>query len=81
MRLQVYDLTLAAALAAQDCGPRRLMVTGEWLWLLGEFAATYGIRDSYTSLAHLLWIVRWVSFTLKSSTQHPTKFRVAMHTS
>lgn len=60
--VQVYDLTLAAALATQRCGPKRLTVTGEWLWLLDEFAATYGIRDTYTSLAHLLWVVRWDIF-------------------
>jgi hypothetical protein len=56
--MQVYDLSLGAALAAQDCGPRNLTVTGEWLWLLNEFAATYGIRETYTILAHLLWVVR-----------------------
>ncbi|EIE27268.1 hypothetical protein COCSUDRAFT_55287 [Coccomyxa subellipsoidea C-169] len=52
---EVYDLSLHAALVVQGCGPRRLEVKGEWEWLLDEFAATYGIRSSYTTLAHLLW--------------------------
>ncbi|KAK9806759.1 hypothetical protein WJX72_001747 [[Myrmecia] bisecta] len=55
---QVYDITLDAALRAQDCGPRRLAVTGEWKWLLAEFANVYGIRDSYAVLAHLRWMVK-----------------------
>ena len=56
--MQVYDLSLDAALVAQHCGPRRLTVKGEWAWLLEAFAGSYGIRDSYTTLAHLRWAVR-----------------------
>ncbi|CAL8462927.1 g2461 [Coccomyxa elongata] len=55
---EVYNLSLHAALEAQGCGPRQLEVKGEWAWLLEEFAATYGIRSSYTVLAHLLWAIR-----------------------
>ncbi len=57
--VQVYNLSLHAALEAQGCGPRQLEVKGEWAWLLEEFAATYGIRSSYTVLAHLLWAIRY----------------------
>jgi len=55
---QVYDLMLEAALEAQQCGPKRLQVTGAWQWLLTEFGETYGIRDTYARLAHLRWVVR-----------------------
>ena len=44
---------LEAALEAQQCGPKRLQVTGAWQWLLTEFGETYGIRDTYARLAHL----------------------------
>ena len=54
----VYDAVFAAALTAQKCGPRRLSVTGHWAWLLRAFAASYGVRPTYTSLAHAAWIVR-----------------------
>ena len=54
---QVYDVALAAALRAQGCGPRRLAVTGEWAWLLGCLAASYGVRPSYAALAHAKWAV------------------------
>jgi hypothetical protein len=57
--MQVYDLTLEAALRAQSCGSRQLLVTGEWSWLLSEFAVTYGIRESYASLSHLRWVLRY----------------------
>ena len=36
--LQVYDVALAAALLAQNCGPRNLAVTKEWKWLNDDFA-------------------------------------------
>lgn len=36
--LQVYDVVLDAALHTQKCGPRNLLVTGEWEWLLNGFA-------------------------------------------
>lgn len=55
---QVYDLTLEAALRAQGCGPRSLVVVDDWAWLLGAFAGTYGIRPTYATLAHLRWVVR-----------------------
>lgn len=57
--VQVYDLSLHAALQTQGCGPRQLEVKGEWAWILDEFAATYGIRSTYTTLAHLLWAIRY----------------------
>ncbi len=69
--MQVYDLTLDAALAAQHCGPRRLTVSGDWAWLLGEFAGTYGIRETYATLAHLRWAVRCAFFT------HPARCQKA----
>lgn len=56
--MQVYDLSLDAALRAQGCGPRQLTVEGEWAWLLGAFSGTYGVRPTYTTLAHLRWVVR-----------------------
>ncbi|KAK9868824.1 hypothetical protein WJX84_006782 [Apatococcus fuscideae] len=55
---QVYDVALDAALHAQACDARNLAVTGEWEWLLRDFAAMYGIRETYTVLAHLRWVVR-----------------------
>lgn len=55
---QIYDLMLEAALEAQQCGPKRLQLTGAWQWLLTEFGETYGIRDTYAKLAHLRWVVR-----------------------
>ena len=36
--LQVYDVVLDAALHTQKCGPRKLLVTGAWEWLLHGFA-------------------------------------------
>ena len=36
--VQVYDVVLDAALQTQKCGPRKLLVTGEWEWLLNGFA-------------------------------------------
>ena len=54
----VYDAVFAAALSAQKCGPRRLTVTGHWAWLLRAFAQSYGVRPTYTSLAHAAWIVQ-----------------------
>lgn len=56
--LQVYDELLAAALQSQGCGPRNLELFGPWKWLLGEFAAAYGVRHHYTSLSYLKWVVR-----------------------
>ncbi len=58
MAMQVYDVALDAALHAQACDARNLAVTGEWEWLLRDFAAMYGIRETYTVLAHLRWVVR-----------------------
>lgn len=55
---QVYDITFEAALRAQSCGPNQLVVTGEWHWLLSRFADAYGIREFYTNLSHLRWILR-----------------------
>ena len=57
---QVYDLAMEAALRAQSCGPRNLPIKGEWQWLLNQFATTYGIRDSYTTLTYLRWILMCV---------------------
>ena len=57
MPLQVYDLAMEAALRGQNCGPRNLPIKGEWQWLLDHFAATYGIRESYTKLTYLRWIL------------------------
>ena len=36
--LQVYDVVLDAALQTQKCGPRNLLVSGDWEWLLNAFA-------------------------------------------
>ena len=58
--MQVYDVALDAALQAQGCNSRNLAVTGDWEWLLQEFASMYGIRQTYTVLAHLRWVVRCV---------------------
>ncbi|DBB16594.1 TPA: hypothetical protein ACH3X3_014851 [Trebouxia sp. C0006] len=55
---QVYDVVLDAALRAQKCGPRQLQVQDEWEWLLSEFASFYGIRQTYTVLAHLRWAIK-----------------------
>ena len=56
--MQVYDITLSAALRLQKCGPQKLSVEGEWKWLLGMFATTYGICHSYTTLAPLRWVMK-----------------------
>lgn len=61
---QVYDLTLMAAIRALGCGPRKLPITGEWRWLLAQFASTYGIRNSYAVLTHLRWVMRCVGAPL-----------------
>lgn len=68
--IQVYDITLLAALKLQKCGPSKLVVEGEWKWLLGMFAATYGVCQSYTTLAHLRWVVRYATGSLQSITSH-----------
>ena len=54
----MYDITLMAAIKALQCGPHNLSITGEWLWLLAEFASTYGIRNSYAVLTHMRWVMR-----------------------
>ncbi len=59
----MYDITLEAALRAQSCGPNQLVVTGEWHWLLSQYANTYGIRDFYARLSHLRWILRYGAMT------------------
>jgi len=64
--MQVYDITLGAALKLQKCGPQKLCVEGEWKWLLGMFATTYGVCQSYTSLAHVRWIMRWVGSAIST---------------
>lgn len=56
--VQVYDISLAAALREQKCGPNKLLVEGDWKWLLESFAKTYGICKSYTVLAHLRWVMK-----------------------
>lgn len=57
--MQVYDLTMMAAINALECGPRKLSITGKWKWLLAEFASTYGIRASYAVLSHMRWVMRY----------------------
>ena len=71
LHAQVYDLSLDAALRAQACGPRQLTVEGEWAWLLGAFAGTYGVRPSYAGLAHLRWVVRCAPRMLSGSSGSP----------
>ena len=61
--LQVYDISLSAALREQKCGPSKLLVDGNWKWLLEAFAKSYGICKSYTCLAHLRWVMRWAETT------------------
>lgn len=78
--VQVYDVALDAALQAQGCNSRNLAVTGDWEWLLQEFASMYGIRQTYTVLAHLRWVVRCVKRTLLVShclDQYPSSIRLA----
>ena len=57
-QVQVYDITMMAAIKAQQCGPAKLSITGEWQWLLAQFASAYGIRQSYAVLTHLRWVMR-----------------------
>ncbi|KAL3142941.1 hypothetical protein ABBQ38_003227 [Trebouxia sp. C0009 RCD-2024] len=61
---QVYDVVLDAALQTQKCGPRNLLVTGDWEWLLNAFADFYGIRHTYTVLAHLRWAIKQENATV-----------------
>jgi hypothetical protein len=49
----VYDYTLKAALASEQCGARRLQLTGPWRWLLFKFADMFGVRPWYSMLVHL----------------------------
>ena len=60
LHLQVYDLTMMAAINALECGPRKLSIVGEWKWLLAEFASAYGIRSSYAVLTHMRWVMRYM---------------------
>ena len=53
----MYDELLAGALRALARGPRNLSVEDPWAWLLGEFAAQYGVRQQYASLSYLKWVV------------------------
>lgn len=50
---------MMAAIRAQQCGPRKLSIAGEWEWLLAMFANTYGIRNSYAALTQLRWVMRY----------------------
>ena len=68
--MQVYDITLGAALKMQKCGPMKLSVEAEWKWLLEKFASTYGVRLSYATLAHLRWVIRYYSSSLSVSSAH-----------
>ena len=42
-----------AGRAACRCGEKRLEVTGEWAWLLNEYANQYGVKAVYALMAHL----------------------------
>ena len=65
-------MALDAALQAQGCDSRNLAVTGDWEWLLQEFATLYGIRQTYAVLAHLRWVVRcvWLECLQATSSIH-----------
>jgi len=56
--MQAYDCCLAAAIRAQQRSRGHLPITGNWAWLLNAFAVTYGVRNTYASLAYLGWVVR-----------------------
>lgn len=55
---QAYDFLLDAALRAQCCGEMKLEVTGEWTWLLNQFAGQYAVRTNYALMSHLRWVLR-----------------------
>ncbi|CAG9463051.1 unnamed protein product [Pedinophyceae sp. YPF-701] len=55
---QAYDMALMAALAAQGCGARKLVLEGPWQWLLKELARVYGVREAYTALTYLKWALQ-----------------------
>jgi hypothetical protein len=75
--MQVYDITLDAALRAQSCGPNQLMVTGEWHWLLSQYANAYGIREFYARLSHLRWILRYGALTRKGDCEILPEFTLS----
>ena len=59
--LQAYDCVLGAAIHFEGRGRRKLLIESDWAWLLSEFAATYGVRRTYASLAYLGWVVRYTA--------------------
>lgn len=69
--VQVYDELLNAALKATGCGPKRLVVEGPWLWLLGEFRMAYGVRDHYARLRWVLGLRLWAGDGLWGSALVP----------
>ncbi|KAL3146191.1 hypothetical protein ABBQ32_002897 [Trebouxia sp. C0010 RCD-2024] len=55
---EAYDCLLAAAIHAEGRGCRKLVIKGDWKWLLAQFASTCGVRSTYAALAYLAWVVR-----------------------
>ena len=54
---RLYDILLRVALRDLGFGPRRLLVSGKWKWLVAEFAAVHGVSAAHQRLAlmyHLL---------------------------
>ncbi|KAK6940229.1 hypothetical protein RJ641_029760, partial [Dillenia turbinata] len=52
-----YDLVLEVAMKVQNFQQRNLLLHGQWKWLLTEFAAYYGVSDTYTKLRYLSYVM------------------------
>ncbi|KAL8160420.1 hypothetical protein V2J09_001957 [Rumex salicifolius] len=52
-----YDVVLETAMKVQGFQPRHLVIDGHWKWLVDEFAAFYGVSDSYTKLRYLSYVM------------------------
>ncbi|CAA0831813.1 Unknown protein [Striga hermonthica] len=52
-----YDCVLETALKIEQFQERKLNLTGDWAWLVKEFAAYYGVSDVYTKLRYLSYVM------------------------
>ncbi|GER27315.1 DNA repair protein RAD50 [Striga asiatica] len=52
-----YDCVLETALKIEQFQQRKLNLTGDWAWLVKEFAAHYGVSDVYTKLRYLSYVM------------------------
>lgn len=48
-----FDCALEAGLRSEGCNSWKLLLEGQWQWLLQRFARQFGVRHQYVLLAHL----------------------------